>query len=112
MEALYLEEAELFIDNMPDKARKKLLYNISLVLGGVKDPKLLKKLDNSEIWEFRAEYQGTAYRLFSFWDTRSNALIVSTHGLNKKTQKTPKKEIEHAEKIRKEYFNTHHHDEI
>jgi len=30
---------------------------------------------------------------------------VATHGIVKKTQKTPKKEIEKAEALRKEYFN-------
>lgn len=33
------------------------------------------------------------------------ALVVATHGMVKKTQKTPKKEIEKAEALRKEYFN-------
>jgi len=33
------------------------------------------------------------------------ALVVATHGMVKKTQKTPKKEIEKAERIRQEYFN-------
>ena len=30
---------------------------------------------------------------------------LETHGIVKKTQKTPKKEIEKAEKLRIEYFN-------
>lgn len=33
----YLEEAQSYIDAMPDKARKKLFYNISLVSMGVVD---------------------------------------------------------------------------
>ena len=37
--------------------------------------------------------------------TRKEALVVATHGIKKKTQKTPKREIEKAEKLRKEYFN-------
>lgn len=34
-----------------------------------------------------------------------NKNIIATHGIVKKTQKTPKKEIEKAKNIRKEYFN-------
>ena len=45
------------------------------------------------------------YRLLSFWDTRDETLIVATHGIVKKTQKTPKKEITKAETLRKEYFD-------
>jgi phage-related protein len=42
--------------------------------------------------------------LFAFWDTDSNTLVVCTHGIIKKTQKTPSKEIVKAENIRKKYF--------
>ena len=69
------------------------------------DKELFKKLENSEIWEFRTLYGGICYRLFAFWDTEIEALVVATHGIVKKTQKTPKKEIEKAERLRKEYFN-------
>ncbi len=46
-----------------------------------------------------------AYRLFAFWDTESDTLIVATHGIIKKTQKTPSKEIAKAEKLKEIYFN-------
>ena len=45
-----------------------------------------------------------SYRLFSFWDTETETLIIATHGIVKKTQKTPAKEIAKAEEIRREYF--------
>ena len=66
---------------------------------------LLKKLNN-EIWEFRTLFKKTYYRLFAFWDKtdRSTTLVLTTHGLVKKTGKTSKGEIEHAERIRKMYF--------
>ena len=41
---------------------------------------------------------------FSFWDTEKETLVIATHGMVKKTQKTPKKEIRKAEAIRLEYF--------
>ncbi len=67
------------------------------------DKELFKKL-NDEIWEFRTKYQGITYRLLSFWDKDSGALVVATHGFLKKTQKTPLKEIERAEALRREYY--------
>lgn len=67
-----------------------------------------KKLENSEIWEFRTLFNGNCYRLFSFWDTETGTLIVATHGIVKKTQKTPQKEIAKAEEIRQQYFELKH----
>lgn len=69
------------------------------------DKELFKKLENTDIWEFRTLYNGNCYRLLSFWDTETEALVIATHGFQKKTQKTPRKEIEKAEAIRKEYFD-------
>lgn len=40
-----------------------------------------------------------------FGTLKNEALVIATHGIIKKMQKTPKKEIEKAENIRKEYFN-------
>jgi phage-related protein len=43
------------------------------------------------------------YRVFSFFD--KGKLIILINGFQKKSQKTPKNEIEKAERIRKEYFH-------
>lgn len=42
--------------------------------------------------------------MFAFWDTEQETLVIATHGIVKKSQKTPKKDIKKAEMIRKEYF--------
>lgn len=73
-----------------------MFYNIDKVAGGVKDPELFKKLGDTEIWEFRTLWQGMAYRLFAFWDNDEETLVIATHGLVKKSQKTPKSEIKKA----------------
>lgn len=72
------------------------------------DKELFKKLENSEIWEFRTLFNGNCYRLFSFWDTETDTLVIATHGIVKKSQKTPPKEITKAEEIRKKYFELKH----
>ena len=41
-----------------------------------------------------------------FGDTDAETLVIATHGFVKKTQKTPSKEINKAEAIRKLYFNS------
>jgi len=100
-----LQEAEDFINSLSPAVIRKMFYNIDKVAGGVKDPELFKKLGDTDIWEFRTLWMGMAYRLFAFWDKDGETLVVATHGLVKKTQKTPKSEIERAQAIRKEYFD-------
>lgn len=101
----FMDEATEFVSSLPGKVQKKITYNLLKVEGGEIDKELFKKLDNSGIWEFRTLFNGMCYRLFAFWDTEIGALVVATHGVVKKTQKTPKKEIEKAVALRKEYFN-------
>lgn len=98
-----LPEAVEFLDSLAPAVVRKIYFNIDKVAGGVKDTELFKKI-SEDIWEFRTIYQGMAYRMFAFWDKDGETLVVATHGLVKKTQKTPKKEIEKAEKIRNEYL--------
>ena len=101
-----LVEAQTFINNLPQPAADKIYYNIYRVQQGERNPDLFKKLENTNIWEFRTLFNKTAYRLFAFWDTENDTLVIATHGIVKKTQKTPKKEIKKAEKIRQDYFNS------
>ena len=105
LKVVLTEEAKAFLDEQPFKAQQKIYYNIFKVEEGVMKVDIFKKLENTEIWEFRTLYNGICYRLFSFWDTEEETLVIATHGIVKKTQKTPLKEIAKAEEIRKEYFN-------
>ena len=99
------EGAQTFLESLPYDAKEKIAYNIRRVLAGEKNKELFKKLDDSDgIWEFRTLYRKIAYRLFAFWDTDKNTIIVATHGIIKKTQKTPSKEIAKAEEIKRKYF--------
>ena len=98
------DEVDEFLSSLPSKVRNKVIYNANLVSLGKKDSDLFKKIKGTEIWELRTLYGGMSYRILAFWDTQDGALILTTHGFVKKTAKTPKKEIEKAENIRKEYF--------
>jgi phage-related protein len=100
----FLEEAKVFLDNLDEMAREKIIYNIrkSQVSN---DKELFKKLTD-EIWEFRTLYNKTHYRLFAFWDKSDNidTVVISTHGLIKKTEKTPHGDLYKAERLRKLYL--------
>ena len=98
-------EAEAFVRCQQMKVQLKIAYNIRRLESGAIDKELFKKLGDTDIWELRTLFNGMCYRLFAFWDTETMALVIATHGIVKKTQKTPKKEIERAEAIRKIYFN-------
>lgn len=103
-EVVFLEQAIEFIESLESKAKQKVIYNLDKARFE-NDPKLFKKL-TTEIWEFRTKYRGIQYRLLAFWDKsgEDETLVISTHGIVKKADKVPKKEIEKAERIRNEYF--------
>jgi len=103
-ETKLLAEAFEFIEKQNLKARKKIFQNIRRA-EQQSDPKFFKKLTD-DIWEFRTLYSGNQYRLLAFWDKedKSKTLVFATHGIIKKTSKVDKKEINKADRIRKEYF--------
>lgn len=104
IKVVLLDEALIFVRSLPIKVQEKIVYNYKKIENGVMDKELFKKLDDSDIWEFRSMYNGNCYRLFSFWDTETETLIIATHGIIKKSQKTPYREIIKAQKIKEEYF--------
>jgi phage-related protein len=65
-----------------------------------------KKLTGTDFYEFRVDGPHHTYRLFAFWDKRNKAetLILCTHGLDKKTQKTLAADLKKAERLRAQYF--------
>lgn len=54
------------------------------------------------IYAIRIEYEGNIYRVLCFYDKGN--IIVLVNSFQKKTQKTPSKEIALAEKLKKQYF--------
>ena len=100
-----LEEVSEFLGSLNEKTRDKIIYNMrkSQI---VNDNELFKKL-NENVWEFRTLHNKTKFRLFAFWDKtdKTDTVVISTHGIEKKTAKTPKKEIEKTERIMKQYFD-------
>lgn len=60
----FLEDAKQFLDELDEKARDKVYYNIWKARI-TKDSELFKKLQD-EIWEFRTKFNKSYYRLFAF----------------------------------------------
>lgn len=103
-DVIFLTEAREFLLLLDEKTRDKIIFNIDKAQ--VKnDDELFKKL-KGEIWEFRTLFNKKHFRIFAFWDKTNNkkTLVLATHGIIKKTGRTPEKEIEKAEKLRIVYF--------
>jgi len=67
--------------------------------------KFLKHLSGTDgIYEIRIEYQSNAFRIFCCFD-RGN-LVILFNAFQKKTQKTPQKELDKAVRLKNEYFQT------
>ncbi len=99
----FLDEAKDFINESDLAIRKKIYYCVQVAQYS-KDSEFFKKLTGTEIWEFRVLIRRKHIRLFAFWDKRKDIYVVCTHALIKKTEKTPQKEIDKAEKIRMDYL--------
>lgn len=101
---IFLTEAREFLVTIDEKSRDKIIFNIDKAK--IKNNNELFKKLKGEIWEFRTLYNKTYYRIFAFWDKteKIKTLVLATHGIIKKTGKTPEKEIEKADNIRLRYF--------
>ena len=93
-----------FLDSLPGKVAQKLTWVLKLIedLEIVSSTYFKKIVSTEEIWECRIQLGSNAYRIFCFFDGHS--VVVLTHGMVKKTQKTPRGEIERAEAYRRDYL--------
>ena len=88
-----------------DKVQDKIIWTFDLIEDLQRVPETyLKHIENTEgLFEIRVQSGSDIFRIFCFFD--QGQLIVLANGFQKKTQKTPKKEIEKALKIKTEYEN-------
>lgn len=95
---------EDFLQNLPDKQSKKVVWTLRVVRDLEKVPtQYLKKLKSTDdIWEVRAILGNNTFRLLGFYDGPN--LIVLTSGFAKKTNKVPKQVIETAEERKRNYY--------
>ncbi len=96
---------EEFLDSLSGKQAQKVAWVLQLIEELDTIPvQYFKKLTNTDgLWEVRAQAGNDIFRLLGFMDGDSS--VVLTHGFQKKTQKTPNKEIQLAEARKRDYLN-------
>lgn len=88
---------------MNDSQARKVFYVIDMLKSQERlSEKFVKHLEDG-IYELRAEYAGDIFRVLFIFD--EGQIILLFNGFHKKTQKTPRKEIELAKKLRREYYD-------
>jgi phage-related protein len=94
-----------FYLSQDEKIKLKIEYVLDLVRFEKQVPiKFFKKLESTNgIYEIRIITSQKSFRILCF--QHEGNLILLTNGFIKKTQKTPKKEIKLAEKLKNEYLN-------
>ena len=92
-----------FFNELTVDVQKKFNWTLELIATIDRVPKKYFQYMEDEIYEIRVEVGSNIFRVFSFFD--EGQMIVVANGFQKKTQKTPRNEIELAKKIKKEYFN-------
>ena len=101
----YKDYFEKFFVKQRQKVRDKIIWTFDLIEELPRVPELyLKNIENTEgLYEIRVQMGSDIFRIFCFFD--QGQLVVIANGFQKKSQKTPKQEIELALKIKGEYEN-------
>ena len=94
-----------FFNTLDPEVRKKFNWTLKLISNIDRVPvKYFKHIEASTgLYEIRVEYGNNIYRVFSFFD--KGQLVILINGFQKKTVKTPMKEIDKAEKLKKHYYD-------
>lgn len=88
-----------------DKIQEKFDYVLKIIRTVLNVPKkFLKHITGTEgLYEIRIKFESNVYRIFCCFDKES--IVVLFNGFQKKSQKTPKREIQIALKLMNEYLN-------
>jgi phage-related protein len=99
----YKNHFQDFFSKQNKKVKAKIVWTFDLVEDLQRVPETyLKHIENTDgLYEIRVQLGSDIFRIFCFFD--QGQLVVLANGFQKKTQKTPKKEIEMALKIKAEY---------
>ena len=99
----YKDYFEKFFVKQTQKVKDKIIWTFSLIEDIERVPgTYLKHIESTEgLYEIRVKLGRDIYRVFCFFD--KGKLVIAANGFQKKTKKTPKKEIEIALRIKQEY---------
>jgi phage-related protein len=95
---------EDFYKIQPEKVKKKIIWTLKVIeeLDLIPETYFKHLKNTTGLYEIRIQVGNNIFRIFCFFDLDN--LVVIGHGFQKKTQKTPKQQIERAEQIKKEYY--------
>ena len=93
---------ERFMERLNASEREKVKYGLLLLKSLDRIPTKFVKHIREGIYELRTEYNGNIFRVFFIFDDGN--VVVLFNGFQKKTQKTPEREIEMAIRIKNEYY--------
>ena len=101
----YEDYFQAFFSRQREKVREKIIWTLSLLQELPRIPETyLKHIEETEgLYEIRVQHGSDIFRIFCFFD--EGKLVVLANGFQKKTQKTPKKEIALALRIKSDYEN-------
>ena len=99
----YKNYFQAFFERQNKKVKEKIVWTFDLVEDLQRVPETyLKHIENTDgLYEIRVQLGSDIFRIFCFFN--KGQLVILANGFQKKTQKTPKQEIELALKIKKEY---------
>lgn len=99
----YKNYFQVFFDKQREKVKDKIIWTLALLEELERVPETyLKHIDKTDgLYEIRIQMGSDIFRIFCFFD--QGKLVILANGFQKKTQKTPKQEIEKALKIKQEY---------
>jgi putative addiction module killer protein len=90
-----------FISTLSEGALKKIFYSLDMLKTQDRVSEKFVKAIRGGVYELRAEYEGSIYRVFFCFDEGN--IVILFNGFQKKSQKTPKTEIKQAIRLKKEY---------
>lgn len=101
-------DVDSFLGSIPEKAKNKFLICMKKTEQGISGAWFKKMPGTKGLWEFRIQHMKMWYRIFAFLhkSTEGIKLVLCTNGITKDQNKTPKKDIVRAERIKKEYLDS------
>jgi len=93
-----------FVDSLPRKVQEKINFVLFTISVAPRIPvKFFQHIAGTDgLYEIRVKVESNIYRIFCCFDKGN--LVVLFNGFQKKSQKTPKSEIDKALKIKEKYF--------
>ncbi len=106
---LYKDYFANFFKKQRQKVKDKIIWTFRIIETQKQIPTdYLKHIEGTDgLYEIRVQQASNIFRIFCFFN--EGKLIVLASGFQKKTQKTPKSEIDKALKIKKEYETEEQH---